>query len=119
MKEKILESEKSLFKIKYISDKEYLNKIIDKDYLECGKSGILYNQKDTINSLLDCEEDRNIKIYNFTCEQIDNYTHLIHYLTKQNDNVYYRTSIWNSKNELKLIYHQATQYNDKIDLIEF
>lgn len=118
MKEKILELEKSLFKIKYMSDKEYLCKIIDKDYLECGKSGFLYNQKDTIDSLLECKEDREIKIYNFTCEQIDSYTHLIHYFTKQNNNIYYRTSIWNSNNELKLIYHQATQYNDKIDLIE-
>ena len=118
MKTKILELEKSLFKLEYTSDENYLNKILHDNFLECGKSGFLFNKEITVKELLECTEDRNITIYNFTCEQIDNNTYLIHYVTISNNKKYYRTSIWKEENNLKLIYHQATEFNEDINLIE-
>jgi hypothetical protein len=118
MKEKILELEKSLFKIEYISNKKYLENIIHENFLECGKSGLLYDNEITIDSLLECKEDRNIKIYNFACEQIDNNTYLIHYITRNDNKKYFRTSIWKEEDTLRLYFHQATLLVDEIKLIE-
>jgi hypothetical protein len=118
MKQEILELEKNLLKYEYISNKDFLEKTIHDNFLECGKSGMLFNKEVTVNELLSCKEDRNIKIYNFTCEQIDANTYLIHYITISNDKEYYRTSIWTKENNLKLLYHQATEYNEDTILIE-
>ena len=49
MKEQILQLEKKFFDINYISNKEYLNYRLHKNYLVFGKSGYLYNQEVTIN----------------------------------------------------------------------
>lgn len=119
MKEKILTLEKNLFKLEYISNKEWLEKIIDNNFSECGKSGYLFYKKDTIESLLECTEDRPIKIYNYEYKKIDEKTYLVHYITKSQDKIYYRTSIWINNLELKLLYHQATEFHEKIDLIEY
>ena len=118
MKEKVLELEKSLFKHEYTSNKNYLENIIHVNFIECGKSGLLYDNKITIDSLLECQTDRDIKIYNFTCEQIDNNTYLVHYITVTNDIKYYRTSIWKQEENLKLYFHQATEFIDKVELVE-
>ena len=118
MKEQILELEKSLFKLEYTSNKNYLENIIHQNFIECGKSGLLYDNEITIDSLLECTTDRNITIYNFTCEQIDNNTYLVHYITTTNEDKYYRTSIWKQEENLKLYFHQATKFIDKIELIE-
>ena len=57
MKEKILELEKSLFKHEYTSNKNYLENIIHVNFIECGKSGLLYDNEITIDSLLECQTD--------------------------------------------------------------
>ena len=118
MKEQILQLEKKFFDINYISNKEYLNNTLHKNYLECGKSGYIYNQEVTINSLLECTTNRNITIYNYTCDQIDSKTYLTHYITIHSDKKYFRTSIWIKEDNLKMLYHQATEYNEEIELIE-
>lgn len=105
MKEKILSLEKSLFNIKYMNDYDYLNKVIDDEYLELGKSGRFFNKIDVINDLLNQKENRNIKIENYEFKKIDNNTYLIHYIT----NDIYRTSIWINNNGLKIIFHQASK----------
>lgn len=120
MNNKILELEKSLFKLEYMKNLDYLNKIIDDNYEEVGKSGILFNKKDVIRDLLKFEEDRKITIYNFKCRKIDENLWLVHYLTKSDNKYFYRTLIWNKENDiLKIIYHQASEYNEKIILEEF
>lgn len=116
----ILQLEKNLFKKEYISDMKWLNKIIDDRFIEIGKSGKQFNKVDVINELTNLKEDRNIIIYNFSCEKIDKNTYLVHYITMNNDDKIYRTSIWNEyENERKLIFHQASLYNEEIELTEY
>lgn len=120
MKDKILKLEKSLFKYEFMSDVTYLNEILDDKYIELGKSGKKFNKQDVINDLSILKEDRRISIYNFTCDKIQNDIYLIHYITKSNDDNIYRTSIWRKKhNKIKIIFHQASLYNENVNLIEY
>ncbi len=120
MKNRILELEKKLFKYEYMSNKEWLEKTIHKNFKECGKSGLLFNKKDTVESLHSYTEDRKIDIYNYEYECIDTNTYLIHYITKFKGELIYRTSIWiMQEDNLKLLFHQASKLNIDIDLVKF
>ena len=114
----ILELEKSLFEVKYMNNKEYLNNLIDDDYLEIGKSGKMINKDDVIKELSSLKENRNIDIYNFTCTKEDN-IYIVHYITISNDNKIYRTSIWKKEKDYKILFHQASILNNQIDLIKY
>jgi len=117
MKNKILELEKSLFKVEYMSDYNYLDNIIADNFKECGKSGYLFDKKGTIDFLLSVKEDRKIDIYNFECEEITEESWLVHYITKNDTGeLIYRTSIWVMKENLKLLYHQASVLKEEIKL---
>ncbi len=111
----ILNLEKSLFKIKYMNNKEYLDNIISDNYLEIGKSGTIINKNDVIKELLTLTEDRNIDIYNFSCTKEDN-IYIAHYITIHNDNIIYRTSIWKKEKDYKILFHQASLLKDQIVL---
>ena len=120
MMNKILELEKSLFKYEYMSDVDYLNNVIDDSYLEVGKSGYKITKKDVIDELSSLDEDRNIIIYNFRCNEISNDIYLVHYFTKKDNDNIFRTSIWKKDDgNYKILFHQATLYKDEINLIEF
>ena len=120
MNNKILELEKSLFKYEFMSDITYLNEIIDEKYIEVGKSGKKFNKKNVINDLSSFEEDRKITIYNFTCDKIEENIYLIHYITKSNNDNIFRTSIWKKEyDKIKIIFHQASLYNENVELIEY
>lgn len=120
MNNKILELEKSLFKYEFMSDITYLNEIIDDNYVEVGKSGKKFNKKDVINDLSILKEDRKITIYNFTCDKIEEDIYLIHYITKNNNDNIYRTSIWKKEyDKIKIIFHQASLYRENVNLIEY
>ena len=114
--EKILELEKSLFKYEYMSNKEYLDNIIDDNYKELGKSGLLFNKQNVINHLLNQQVDRDITIYNFSGEEISTGLFLVHYITLNNDIKIYRTSIWRNN---KILFHQASLLKEDIELIEY
>jgi len=117
MKNKILELEKSLFKVEYMSDYNCLDNIIADDFKECGKSGYMFDKKGTIEFLLSVKEDRKIDIYNFECEEITEESWLVHYITKNDTGeLIYRTSIWVMKENLKLLYHQASVLKEEIKL---
>ncbi len=119
MNNRVLELEKSLFKHEYMSDVTYLDEIIDDNFTEVGKSGKKYNKKDVINNLSITKEDRNITIYNFTCEKLSEDIYLIHYITKSNEDNIYRTSIWRKECErVKIVFHQASLYRENVDLTE-
>lgn len=105
MKEKILELEKSLFKIEYMSDYNYLNNIISDNYLEIGKSGKKFTKEDVINDLINLKEDRNIKIIDFTCDKLSDNIYMVHYITMNNNDKIFRTSIWQDN---KILFHQAS-----------
>ncbi len=120
MDKTILELEKSLFQYKYMSDVTYLERILDDDYLEVGKSGKRISKKDVINELSNLKEDRNITIYNFTCDEIEKGVYLAHYITKSGDDNIFRTSVWkNEHGATKILFHQASLYKDNIELIEY
>lgn len=119
MEKQILELEKNLFKLSYTSNKKWLEDIIHDNFIECGKSGMLFYKENTIISLMESKQDRPITIYNYEYQQIDEKTYLIHYITKSQDKIYYRTSIWINDSNLKLFYHQATEFKEKIELLEY
>lgn len=102
-----------------MQDKNFLNEVIDDKFIEFGKSGYFFSKFYTIKSLQECIEDRKIKIYNYECEQIDTNTYLIHYITKSYDKFIYRTSIWIMKDNLKLLFHQASMLNEELELKEY
>ncbi len=120
MNEQILKLEKSLFKYEYMTNIEYLNKVIDDEYIEIGKSGKIFNKKEVIDELSALKEDRKITIYNFTCHTIEHNIFLVHYVTKSgNDNIY-RTSIWKKENNIiKILFHQASFYKEEIELNDY
>lgn len=118
MREQLLFLEKSLFQFKYISNKEWLNNIIHDDFKECSKSGLIFDKKDTVEALLSFKTDRNIDIYNFECEPLTPSCRLVHYVTIHDQQAVYRTSIWVGEKQLKLLFHQASLLNQKMDYIK-
>ena len=120
MNEKILELEKSLFKYEYMSNRNYLNYIIDDKYVEIGKSGKIIDKITLINELSNFKKDRSIEIYNYSCEEISKNLFLVHYITRNKIINIYRTSIWKkNNNNIKLLFHQASKYNEDIELTKY
>ena len=106
---RILTLERKFFSHQYISDKTWLAQILYDDFLECGKSGILFHKADTIRDLLACKQDRKIEIYNYGCCRLDTNSWIAHYITlSAQDEKYFRTSVWRNENGLQLFFHQAT-----------
>ena len=112
----ILELEKSLFKLRYMSDSEYMDRILRDDYLELGKSGRFFDKSKVIEDLAALTRDRPIRIFNFEARKTDG-VWLVHYITKDGDELIYRTSIWSA--EKQLFFHQASHLKTKIELEEF
>ncbi len=108
MEDAILILEKKLFQLPYMNDRSWLDGVIHDHFRECGKSGKIYDKKTVIAFLTDCVEDREIVIYNYECTSIDINTYLIHYITKEHKQLYYRTSLWVMQDCLKLLFHQAS-----------
>lgn len=107
-----MELENRFFKLKYISDRDWLGRTLHEDFCECGKSGLLFNKKMTVESLLQCRRDRNIVILDFECRKISDNCYLVHYVTESDNKRYYRTSIWVKEADIKLLFHQATELNE-------
>lgn len=115
-KNRLLELEKSLFKVKFMQDKTYLDKVLSDDYLECGKSGRLFGKQEVINELTTLTEDRPIKIYNFSAEQKGGLW-VVHYVTLSGEDKIFRTSLWS--NNGVMFFHQASKLTIDLDLEEF
>ena len=114
----ILDKEKSLFKYEYMKVINYLEELIDDNYKEIGKSGKVFNKEDIIEYLSNLKEDRNITIYNYNCRKISTNIFLVHYITKNNNDNIFRTSIWKKENnKFKIIFHQASLYLEDIELV--
>lgn len=115
----LLTLEKNFFQLDYISDPQWLDSILHTDFLECGKSGLLYDKAETIHALLTYRENRTIAIYNFECNALSSNCWMVHYITKdQAENLVYRTSIWLKEEHFQLRFHQASILNTEISLIE-
>ena len=115
-KNKLLELEKSLFKVKFMQDRAYLDKVLSDDYLECGRSGRLFGKQEVINELTTLTEDRPIKIYNFSAEQKGNLW-VAHYVTLSGEDRIFRTSLWT--NDGVMLFHQASKLSIDLKLEEF
>lgn len=110
MEKLLLELENRFFQHSYISDRDWLEQTLHENFLECGKSGRLFHKADTVNSLLQCKEDRQIQIEDFQCSKISSNTWIVHYLTGSSEGEpVFRTSIWIKKHTLQLYFHQATK----------
>ncbi|MGN0972342.1 MAG: DUF4440 domain-containing protein [Aristaeellaceae bacterium] len=119
MTDRILELEKSLLSVVCMSDRAYLEAIMDDDYLEIGQSGRIFTKADEIRALSAEKDDRRIVICNFTCQPLDDKVFLAHYLTKSGEDIIYRTSIWRMENgRLRIVFHQASLYREPVDLVE-
>lgn len=118
MYQTLLELEKAFFKRQYISDPGWLNATLHADFTECGKSGILSGKKEVMEGLLSCTTDRNIVIYNFSCEQIVDNCWMVHYVTESEGERYYRTSIWSRGEQFQLRFHQASKINCDMECVK-
>lgn len=118
MLDTLLDMEKRFFNRGYISDRNWLEKTIHNDFLECGKSGILFDKRETIESLRSCAGDRDITIYNFEYSRVTDNCWLVHYITQNDGEQYYRTSVWVMENSLKLFYHQASRLNPGVQKLK-
>lgn len=110
---KLYDLETSLFKARYLRDVDYLNNIFHNDYIEYGKSGMIYRKKDTIESLLG-GDDRDIKIIDFTYDKLGEDAYIVHYVSIDKRKVkVLRTSIWlrNELDDYQLYFHQGTIMN--------
>ncbi|MCH5184967.1 MAG: nuclear transport factor 2 family protein [Oscillospiraceae bacterium] len=116
MYETLLNSEKDFFKYDKITDRAWLDSVLHDNFKEVGKSGVIFYKKDTIESLTALKADRNIDIFNFEVEEPKTDCWIVHYITKESDDrLFYRTSVWVKENNLKLIFHQATELNPVIN----
>ena len=111
----ILKLEKSLWVEETRYNKEYLDKILHKEFMEFGKSGKVFSKQDILN---DTEGEINavFPFENFQVKTLDSNTFLVTYQvkTKQNDIVVYtnRSSIWVGENRnIQMIFHQGTIFN--------
>lgn len=119
MKNEILRLEKSFLQLQYMNDVNWLNMILHPDFKEFGKSGTMIHKSEVIESLMQCTKDRDITVYNYEFMQVDVNTFLVHYVTKESDMLYYRTSLWVKEERLCLVFHQASKINDTLYLREY
>ena len=120
MEAELLELEKSLFNLQFMSDPEYLDRIIDDGYEEIGKSGKRITKQDVISHLSAYKCDRDIQIYNFKCKYLAQDIWLVHYITPHQNELMYRTSIWQrTDGQLRMVFHQASLLKENIELVGF
>lgn len=113
MEELILAYELNLLNPEFCSNRENIEKLISKDFMEYGKSGQIYTQQEVIEFLLSCKE-RDVKIKKFRLEYLNENVLLAHYISTDNINgtQALRTSIWKSENNLwRMYFHQGTAIN--------
>ena len=94
------------------NSKNELEKIISKDFIEFGSSGLIYCYDDIINGLLYETEEKIFEIIKMDTKIISENIILVLYTIKMNNFTSNRSSIWkNENNEWKIIFHQGTKVN--------
>lgn len=114
----LLQLEKDFFKISKITDIIWLNDILHDDFKEIGSSGLVFNKQDTMKALSSLKSNKEIAIYNFEFLNLKLDCWMVHYVTKDKNEMTYRTSIWLKEDRLKIIFHQATKLNGQHTLNE-
>lgn len=109
---------KNFVELKYISHKKQLEDILSDHFIECGKSGVLYNKNEIIQALMEYQANRNI--YHFDVCTLGEKNFLVHYITLDKEgNRYFRTSVWIKENGLKLLFHQPSLLCMETELLKF
>lgn len=111
MYEKLLSLEKDFFRYDKITDKNWLDSVLHDDFAEMGKSGRLFYKEETITELMSVKADRDIDIYNFEALELKPDCWIVHYITKSEDKLFYRTSVWIKEDSMKIVFHQASRYD--------
>ena len=95
-------------------NKNELEKLISKDFIEYGSSGLIYSYDETINGLLNETEEKIYKIIKMETKIISKNIVMVLYIIDINGNISNRSSIWKKENnEWKIIFHQGTKVNKK------
>ena len=116
MLEKLLyQYEQDFFSMEFCKKKENLEERLHKDFMEYGKSGIIFYREETIEELSQLTKNRDIKIMDFKCTMLSDKTALIHYVFLYNDKTkVLRTSIWKEEaGKWQLYFHQGTKKADE------
>jgi hypothetical protein len=113
MKKLILQYEKDFFSKDFCNNRTNLESRLSQEFIEYGKSGYIYDRKNSINALLEISKDRDIEIMQFEITELCENVLLAHYISHHKDNNSYalRTSIWKIEdNTWKLYFHQGTPH---------
>ncbi len=110
--EALLTLEHRFFEWTYIGDRKWLEDTLHDAFVECGRSGQLYGKAETIDALLACGSDRDIRMQDAVCEPLSKDCALVHYVTKSEGALWYRTSIWVREGRWRLRYHQASRLRE-------
>ena len=95
-------------------NKNELEKLISKDFIEYGSSGLIYSYDETINGLLNETEEKIYKIVKMEAKIFSKNIVMILYIIDINGNISNRSSIWKKEsNKWKIIFHQGTKVNKK------
>jgi len=92
------------------NNKNELEKLISKDFIEYGSSGLIYSYNETVNGLLNETEEIIYKIIKMNTKIISENIILVLYTIDINNVISNRSSIWRKENnEWKIIFHQGTR----------
>jgi hypothetical protein len=105
----LIEYEKALISLSLSHQK--LKSLIADDFIEYGKNGHVYDQKD-IFAWLDSNPKRKIQAFNFNLKFLSDNIALLTYISEELDNKVNRTSIWIKRNnQWQMTFHQGTINN--------
>jgi len=109
----IIEFERALMNLSMPNAK--LKSFIADDFVEYGKSGNVYYQKDVFE-WLDNNPKRKIHAFDFQLKTLNENVILLTYISEENENhemfQVYRSSIWKKRQEQwQIIFHQGTLKN--------
>ncbi len=103
--------EESLWNNETRFDKDYMDKILDPDFIEFGRSGRLYKREDTLGVSKD-EALTEYSLEDFQIRQIDKKVFLVTYVSRvmfEELEVANRSSLWlKTEKGWKLQFHQGT-----------
>lgn len=116
--ETLLALEKRFFSKEFCADRERLAAAIHDNFMECGKSGLLYGKAETVASLSAEPHDRAVAVYNFTGAALGGGCWIAHYVTASDGGLFFRTSIWKKETDWQLYFHQASPLHCHIALHE-
>jgi hypothetical protein len=106
----IKENELKLLDPKIRHNRDELEKLVSKKFLEYGSSGSIYTYNDIISDLSIETEEIKYKIIEMNVKKLSDKICLLLYVIEMNNNIFNRSSIWKrEENEWKIIFHQGTE----------